>query len=76
MRFPEDLENTPFCTFEIASLVNVPGHYLRKYGSLGISIPSKKTQLLKTQLFLGCSSSSSILESEFQPFCVLYHCES
>ena len=21
-----------FCTFEIASLVNVPGHYLRKYG--------------------------------------------
>ena len=22
-----------FCTFEIASLVNVPGHYLRKYGS-------------------------------------------
>jgi hypothetical protein len=20
-----------FCTFEIASLVNVPGHYLRKY---------------------------------------------
>ena len=23
-----------FCTFEIASLVNVPGHYLRKYGML------------------------------------------
>ena len=23
-----------FCTFEIASLVNVPGHYLRKYGIL------------------------------------------
>ena len=22
-----------FCTFEIVSLVNVPGHYLRKYGS-------------------------------------------
>ena len=22
-----------FCTFEIASLVNVPRHYLRKYGS-------------------------------------------
>jgi hypothetical protein len=22
-----------FCTFEIASLVNVPGHYLRKYGT-------------------------------------------
>ena len=21
-----------FCTFEIASLVNVPGYYLRKYG--------------------------------------------
>ena len=21
-----------FCTFEIASLDNVPGHYLRKYG--------------------------------------------
>ena len=21
-----------FCTFEIASLINVPGHYLRKYG--------------------------------------------
>ena len=21
-----------FCSFEIASLVNVPGHYLRKYG--------------------------------------------
>ena len=23
-----------FCTFEITSLLNVPGHYLRKYGSL------------------------------------------
>ena len=23
-----------FCTFEIASLVNVPGHYLRKYSHL------------------------------------------
>ena len=23
-----------FCTFEIAILVNVPGHYLRRYGIL------------------------------------------
>ena len=25
-----------FCTFEIASLVNVPGHYLRKYGTYAV----------------------------------------
>ena len=27
------MKNSNFCTFEIASLVNVLGHYLRKYGS-------------------------------------------
>ena len=35
-----------FCTFEIASLVNVPGHYLRKYGSLGTYFHSEQTDTI------------------------------
>ena len=31
-----------FCTFEIASLLNVPGHYLRKYGIFDKSKVIKK----------------------------------
>ena len=27
-----------FCAFEIASLLNVPGHYLRKYGILNLKL--------------------------------------
>ena len=38
-----------FCTFEIASLVNFPGHYLRKYGILLLmtAVGSNDSNLLK-----------------------------
>ena len=33
-----------FCTFEITSFVNVPGHYLRKYGTFNFGHGSKKCE--------------------------------
>ena len=41
-----------FCTFEIASLVNVPGHYLRKYGIRPRTIVSVKALFWKCQPFI------------------------
>ena len=49
------MEHYPnFCTFEIASLVNVPGHYLRKYGILIQVLRRSKKQQSKLVFIHQC----------------------